>query len=229
MPENDLMVVIPAYNEARVLGEVVRGLREVAPRITVVDDGSRDETTVIARKTGATVLRHPVNRGQGAALQTGLRYAVASGVDFVVTFDADDQHRPEDVEALVAPLRSGEVDVVLGSRFLASAEEVQKIPRLRRWLLRAAILFTRWTSGLRVTDTHNGLRAFNRRAAVRIHISADRMAHASEILDQIHRLGLRYREVPVRVRYTEYSRAKGQKTSSAIRILMEYFWQKILD
>lgn len=223
------MVVIPAYNEARVLGEVVRGLRTIAPRITVVDDGSQDETAVVASRAGATVLRHPVNRGQGAALQTGLRHAVASGVAFVVTFDADDQHRPEDVETLVAPLRTGEVDVVLGSRFLASAEDVREIPALRRWLLRMAILFTRWMSGLRVTDTHNGLRAFTRRAAGRIHISADRMAHASEILDQIHRLELRYREVPVRVRYTEYSRTKGQKNSSAVRILMEYFWQKIFD
>ena len=212
-------VVIPAYNEAEAVGPVVADLAKRGHRVIVVDDGSRDDTAGAARRNGAIVLRHAVNRGQGAALQTGIAYALRNGADLIVTFDSDGQHAAEDVEALVAPLLAGRADVVLGSRFRGSTHGMTA---LRRLILKCAVLFTRYASGARVTDTHNGLRAFTRAAAMKLDIRLDRMAHASEILDQIVQHRLRYEEVPVHVRYTAYSRRKGQSSIAALRILADY-------
>lgn len=212
-------VIVPAYNESVVLGGVVQGLVERGHRVVVVDDGSTDASAAAARAAGAYVLRHALNRGQGAALQTGIAYALVRGAEQVVTFDSDGQHAAEDVEALLAPLLAGRADVVLGSRFMG---EGAAIPPIRRAVLAAAVVFTRMASGARVTDTHNGLRAFSRAAAAKLDIRLDRMAHASEILDQIVRHGLRFEEVPVHVRYTDYSRRKGQSSLAALCILADY-------
>ena len=226
MAENvDVWVVIPAFNEAAAIGSVITGLRAYAGNIVVIDDGSIDGTAGAAREAGAIVLRHVVNRGQGAALQTGIEYALRRGAWAIVTFDSDGQHSPADVPTLVAPLRNGSADIVLGSRFLGSTESM---PRLRRAVLHLAVLFTRMVSGLRVTDAHNGLRAFSRRAASMVHIQLDRMAHASELMDQIRRSGLVYTEVPVHVRYTEYSKQKGQRGVHAVRIAFDYFIGKFV-
>jgi glycosyltransferase involved in cell wall biosynthesis len=214
-----ISVVIPAYNEGEAVGPVVAELVARGHRVVVVDDGSRDATSEAARRNGAVVLRHAVNRGQGAALQTGIAYALRRGAEIIVTFDSDGQHAAEDVDALVAPLRAGRADAVLGSRFRGSTEGMTA---LRRLILRCAVLFTRYASGARVTDTHNGLRAFTRAAAAKLDIRLDRMAHASEILDQIVQHRLRYEEVPVHVRYTAYSRRKGQTSLAALRILADY-------
>lgn len=212
-------IVIPAYNEETAIGEVVAGLRGAWPNIVVVDDGSHDGTSAAAAASGATVLRHMLNRGQGAAVMTGIAYALRKGAKYIVTFDSDGQHRAEDLPQLIEPVVRGEADVALGSRFLGSTEAM---PRRRRLLLRLAVFFTRAASGARFTDTHNGLRAFSRHAAEVLDIRMDRMAHASEILDQIVANGLRWKEVPVHVRYTEYSRRKGQRSSGAIRVLIDY-------
>lgn len=214
-----IWVVVPAYNEGRVLGAVVEELVARGHRVVIVDDGSTDETPAAARRAGAIVLRHAVNRGQGAALQTGIAYALRRGAEHIVTFDSDGQHAAEDVDALVAPLLAGRADVVLGSRSIGSAEGM---PAIRKALLALAVVFTRVASGASVTDTHNGLRAFTRAAAAKLDIRLDRMAHASEILDQIVRQELRFEEVPVHVRYTEYSRHKGQSSFAALRILADY-------
>lgn len=215
------IVVIPAYREARVIGEVVGSLRSLGWQTVVVDDGSRDHTSSMARSAGATVLRHPVNVGQGAALRTGFAWALGiQSCDFVVTFDADGQHDPNDVERLVAPIAAGRADVVLGSRFLR-AVDAERIPLIRRNLLRTAALGTRVRTGLGITDSHNGLRAFHRDALARLRLGQDRMAHASEILREIARLSLRYEEVPVRIDYTEYSLAKGQRLTDAVSVLWD--------
>src|SRR5947209_4119195 len=200
-----LIVVVPAYNEAPVIAGVLDELRATGAHVVVVDDCSTDGTAAMAHEAGAVVLRHIVNRGQGAAIQTGIAYALDRGAEIIVTFDSDGQHDAGDLDALVAPIRGGRADIVLGSRFL---EPRSDIPAARRLVLRCAVLFTRITSGLRVTDAHNGLRAFSRRAAAMIDIKLDRMAHASELMDQIRRSGLRYAEVPVSVRYTPYARRK---------------------
>src|SRR5690348_6619366 len=179
---HDLWVVIPAFNEGPVIGKVVMAVRALCHNVVVVDDCSGDGTGAQALEAGATVLRHPINLGQGAALQTGIRYALLRGAGYIVTFDADGQHRPEDIRVLLDTQVKTGADVVLGSRFLGHAEN---IPRLRRMLLQVAVIYTRITSGVKLTDAHNGLRLLTRRAAERIRISQDRMAHASEMIDQI--------------------------------------------
>ncbi len=218
------VIVIPAYNEGATIGGVVEDVRRDWPRVVVVDDGSTDGTAAAARAAGAEVVSHAVNRGQGAALQTGLDFGLRAGARYLVTFDADGQHVSEELGRLVEPVATGRCDVALGSRFLEAESE---IPAVRRLLLKGAVLFTRAVSGLRVTDTHNGLRAMSRAAAERIDLRADRMAHASEILDQIAEHGLRYAEVPVHVRYTRHSRAKGQRTLDAFRVLLDYLLTRV--
>jgi glycosyltransferase involved in cell wall biosynthesis len=216
-------IVVPAYNEGRLIAAVIHDLRAQYGNVVVVDDGSRDHTGALASRAGATVLRHMLNRGQGAAITTGIRYALASGAQFVVTFDADGQHASADIAALLAPLADGRADVAMGSRFLEGAAQ-STMPAGRAWLLRAAVLFTRVTTGLHVTDAHNGLRALSRRAAETIQWRADRMAHASEIPAEIRRHHLRFVEVPVRITYSDYSLGKGQRGLDAIRVLIDYLF-----
>lgn len=218
-------VVIPAYNEARCIAQVAREVRAEFPNVVVVDDGSGDETYNEAKRAATFALRHVVNRGQGAALQTGISFALRHGARYVVTFDADGQHDPHDIAALLAPITAGECDVTLGSRFMGQHRHT--MPFTRQLLLRLAVVFTRVVSGMRLTDTHNGLRAFSRRAAGAMDITLDGMAHASELLDQIKRAGLAYREVPVRIRYSDYSLAKGQTTGGAFRILVHYLFGRL--
>lgn len=211
--------VVPAYNEGSSVGEVVRRVRARYPKVVVVDDGSADATAQVARDAGAVVLVHVLNRGQGAALKTGMDYALSVGADIVVTFDSDGQHRLEDVQSMIDLVAQGKCDVALGSRFLNHETQV---PFMRKVTLKLGVLFTRLVSRIRVTDTHNGLRVLSRKAAAAIHIKQDRMAHASEILDEIARLKLRFIECPTQILYTDYSRAKGQRSSAAFRIVWDF-------
>jgi glycosyltransferase involved in cell wall biosynthesis len=213
-------VVIPAYNEKQVVGDVVARVLGRYSHAVVVDDASSDETAVIAAREGAVVLQHPVNLGQGAALQTGITFALTKGAEYIDTFDSDGQHQVDDIDRLISALRKSGADVALGSRFHGQAIGV---PWSRRVLLKAATSFTRLTTGLKVSDTHNGFRVLNRRAAATLHIRQNRMAHASEILSQISRNGLRYIEVPVTIKYTEYSLLKGQRMGDAANILADLF------
>ena len=139
-----------------------------------------------------------------------------------MTYDADGQHQPEDVESLLRPVVRDGYDVALGTRF-ARPESIQSIPATRRLLLRMAAAYTRWTVGLHVTDTHNGLRAFSAKAAAKLRIVQNRMSHATEILQQIRLHGMRYVEVPVHIRYTDYSVKKGQSGLNAVTILCDSF------
>lgn len=212
---NNIWIVIAAYNESPRLGRTLRALRSLPHNVVVVDDGSQDDTRAVALEHDVWVLRHPVNCGQGAALQTGIEFALQKGANFIVTFDADGQHRVEDVERILEPVRSGQVDVALGSRFLGRTEDM---PWTRWVVLKLAVLFTRLVSRICVTDAHNGLRALSRHAAQRIRIVQDRMAHASEILDRIQEQKLRFCEVPVTIRYFPESLRKGQSSWNALRI-----------
>lgn len=213
-----------AYNEAKAISRVVEGVKRAGYPVVVVDDGSADDTAALAASAGAAVVRHPFNLGQGAALQSGIRYALLNGAEAIVTFDADGQHRVSDIPHLIRALTEHHADFALGSRFL---RETSNVPPLRRLLLKAATTFTRLTTGLALTDAHNGLRAMSRRGAMAIHLRQNRMAHASELLDQIGRSGLRYVEAPVTIDYTAYSMAKGQKTSDAVAILLDLFARRL--
>jgi polyprenyl-phospho-N-acetylgalactosaminyl synthase len=214
-------VVIPAHDEAPVIAGVVSELRAAGWPVVVVDDGSTDDTAAVARRAGAEVVRHPVNLGQGAALQTGIDYAIARGADIVVTFDADGQHSVDDVGRLVAALEGA--DVALGSRFLGSTIGMS---RARGGFLRLAVVVSNALSGLRLTDTHCGLRAFRASVAPRLRMRQNRMAHASEILRKIRESGLAVAEVPVTIRYTDYSRRKGQSMLGGVRILIDLLFRR---
>jgi len=213
-----LWVVIPAFNEAQVIADVVAGVRARYSNVIVVDDCSRDETGTNALRAGAVVLRHPLNLGQGAALETGIRYALSRGAEYIVTFDADGQHRVSDIAVLLDRQHETGTDVVVGSRFLGAAHGM---PPLRRIVLKLAVAFMRLTSGVPMSDAHNGFRLFTRRAAERIRIRQNRMAHASEIIEQIGSLGLSISEAPVTIVYTEYSLRKGQRLGNAVNIIWE--------
>ncbi|HEY4408129.1 MAG TPA: glycosyltransferase family 2 protein [Xanthobacteraceae bacterium] len=220
----NLWVICAAYNEATTIGRVVTELGRAGYQVVVVDDGSADQTRYIAAAAGAHVVTHPVNLGQGAALQTGIDYALAQGADILVTFDADGQHRVADIPVMVEALWRERADFALGSRFLG---QTYNLPTLRRWVLYAATIFTRLTTGLRLTDSHNGLRALTRRGAAAIRLRQNRMAHASEILVEIAHSGLRYVEVPVTIEYTAYSLAKGQRLGDSVAILLDLVAQEL--
>lgn len=219
MSNEDVCIVIPAYNEAAAIGGVLAELREHFSHILVVDDGSADATSSIAREAGAAVARHPINLGAGAALETGLAY-VAARREFrwAVTFDADGQHLVSDAVRMVEVARRTGVDVVLASRFTGATIDM---PRARRRLLKAAVAFTRLTTHLDVTDAHNGLRVLSAAVLPDLHLTQPGMAHASELTSAISSAGLTYCEVSTTVRYSEYSRAKGQQNLNAVNVLFD--------
>lgn len=219
-----VFIVVAAFNEGAVIGRVVGDLRQSYAYVVVVDDGSRDTTATHAQAAGALVISHPINLGQGAALQTGIDYALKAGADFIVTFDADGQHRVADIAVLLDALTTQDADFALGSRFLGTAVNA---PLSRRLLLRAATWFTRATTGLRISDAHNGLRAMTARGARAVRIRQNRMAHASELLHQIAASGLKYVEAPVTIEYTDYSLAKGQRFSDALTVVMDLFARRL--
>ncbi|MFM6848927.1 MAG: glycosyltransferase family 2 protein, partial [Terrabacter sp.] len=224
----DVWLVVPLYDEAAVIADVVGEARTVFPKIVCVDDGSRDGSADRAAQAGAAVVRHPVNLGQGAALQTGFEYALGDpAMRYVVTYDADGQHQIHDVEVMLDRIRRGDVRVVFGSRFLDERTEASALKKL---VLRAAVAYTNLTTGTRLTDAHNGLRVLHRDVVERLDITQNRMAHASEIVAQIGSMrfdGARvaYAEEPVHILYTDYSRAKGQSLWNAVNILAELIWR----
>lgn len=212
--------VIPAFNEGRVIHDALKPVQHRGYQIVVVDDCSSDDTRHIASSAGAWVCRHAINLGQGAALQTGIDFALNHGASVIVTFDSDGQHSLDDAEAMIEALKTGSFDYVLGSRFLGKTENM---PTSRRLLLQAATLYTRLHTGMKLTDTHNGLRAMTARGARALNLQHNRMAHASEILDKIAASGLPWREHPCTITYTDYSRAKGQRLSGMFDILLDLY------
>ncbi|HEX9028945.1 MAG TPA: glycosyltransferase family 2 protein [Anaerolineales bacterium] len=220
-PSPGVWVVIPAHNEEKVIGQVLADLLHYPYQILVVDDGSADQTMQAALRYPVTVLRHVTNLGQGAALQTGIRFALSSpGARFIITFDADGQHHASDLPEMIKTCLEGGYDIVLGSRFLKSAQAVG-MPAVKRFVLKLAIWFTRLNTGLALSDTHNGLRVMTVEAARKIQISQNGMAHASEILAQIASKKLRFCEVPVTISYTDYSKQKGQSLLNIFNILWD--------
>lgn len=216
---SDACLVIPLYNESAVIGDVIRAALPTFPHIVCVDDGSADNSAAIARRAGATLVPHPINLGQGAALQTGFTYVLReTACRWVVTFDADGQHRVEDAAAMVERARSEELDIVFGSRFLQGKAETGLAKRV---VLKTAAHVTTWRTGLKLTDAHNGLRVLSRRALRSIQLKHNGMAHASEIVVQLARANLTWAEHPVHIRYTDYSRQKGQSLLNSVNILTD--------
>jgi len=219
MSYDDVWVVVPLYNESSVIGDVVRGVRGTFEHVACVDDGSTDGSAAAARAAGAVVVQHPVNLGQGAALQTGFEYALSvPSMRWVVTFDADGQHQVSDALAMLEMADTDGLDVVFGSRFLDDRTEAGFLKGL---VLKTAVGYTNLTTGTRLTDAHNGLRVMSREVVSRLDITQNRMAHASELVHQVGKLDVRYAESPVHILYTDYSRSKGQSLWNAVNILAD--------
>lgn len=216
---DDTWVIIPVYNEDQVIGQVVKDLLPTFPHVVCIDDGSRDKSAAVAAAAGATVICHPVNLGQGAGLQTGIEYVRGfTPAKYLLTFDADGQHRVEDGLAMVEQAEQENLAIVFGSRFLSSQTQVGWSKRL---VLKTAARVTARRTGLQLTDAHNGLRVLRRDAFEQVNLLQNRMAHASEIVAQLAQTGLPWAEHSVYIRYTDYSKAKGQSLLNSINILTE--------
>jgi glycosyltransferase involved in cell wall biosynthesis len=225
-PGQSRFVVVPAYNEASVIDSTVRPLIDAGFSVVVVDDGSTDGTWETIQQLPVHGLRHPINLGQGAALQTGMTFALSQGADYVIHFDADGQHRPVDIHVVLQPLLDGQADVSLGSRFLRRSSTAA-VPFRRRLVLRGATYVNFVLTGVLLSDAHNGLRALTREAAQRIQFREHGYAHASEILHQIRSHRLAYAERPTTVVYSEYSIAKGQSLWNGFNIVFELLLTKL--
>lgn len=217
--EGDAWVVVPLYNEAEVISQVVLELTASFANVVCVDDGSTDNSAELAAAAGARVLRHPINLGQGAALQTGFDYVLTHpGATHAVTFDADGQHQVADALEMLELARTKRFSVVFGSRFL---DKRTKPGIKKRVVLKVAVLVTRAVTGLRLTDAHNGLRVLSRETLQKVRLQQNGMSHASEIVHQIAKAKLACKEHPVELLYTEYSKRKGQSLLNSINILID--------
>ncbi|AKV59248.1 glycosyltransferase family 2 protein [Corynebacterium riegelii] len=217
---SDTWLVIPCFNEGQVIFDVIANARQTFPNIVAVNDGSRDNSAEAIHAAGAHLVNHPVNLGQGAAIQTGVEYARAQpGAQYFVTFDADGQHQVKDVVAMVERLRMEPVDIIVGTRF--AGQDNSQVPWIKRVVLKTVVMLSPRTKRLGLSDAHNGLRAFNRKVAEEMDIRMNGMSHASEIVAMIDNHGWRVAEQPVDILYTEYSMSKGQSLINGVNILAD--------
>ena len=228
MNKNELFFIIRVFNEAKIVGTVIKELHSMGYKnLIVVDDGSSDNSLEILSKTnGIYLLHHVINRGAGAALKTGIDYALTfKECKYIATIDADGQHRLSDLNKFIKVLDEDSADFVIGSRFL-NKESSKLVPFKKKLLLKAAIVVTIFLSSIRLTDSHNGYRVMNRKAAEQISLTFDGFEYASELIDEIEANKLRIKEVPVNIDYTEYSMQKGQKMTNSIRIFFKMIFKK---
>ena len=211
------------YNEEQVIFQVITELRSVFPHVVCIDDGSTDDSVTRAMEAGAMVLRHAVNIGQGAAISTGFSWVQnQSRFSYVVTFDADGQHRPQDALRLIAELENKNVDVVFASRFLE--QDHATIPFVKRVVLKSVAKMTKALTDVQLSDAHNGLRALTVEATRAIDLTQNGMAHATQLVSLVLQSNLKYVEIPVTILYTPYSRSKGQSILNSINITLDLIW-----
>jgi len=222
-----IFVIIPCYNEHEVLADLLNQLTATPYEIVLIDDGSDPHLYTFVENRGIHYLRHEINLGQGAALQTGMTYALRQGAEILVHFDADGQHQVADIVEMIRPIQASRYQVVLGSRFLRATDR-RSVPILRRVLLQGARLVNKLLTGLWLSDAHNGFRALSRDAASRIYLSENRMAHATELLFQIKKNQLSYCECPTHIAYSAYSKQKGQPWWNALNIVLDTLINKSL-
>ncbi|HEX6848080.1 MAG TPA: glycosyltransferase family 2 protein [Chitinophagaceae bacterium] len=220
-----IFVIIPCYNEAKVIRNTVNEVLEKGYTVVIVDDCSKDHSRRQLSGLPVYYLHHRVNMGQGASLQTGIEFAKRKGAKYFVTFDADGQHDINDVPGMVAYLEKENADIVFGSRFLQGAKT--NVSRSRSFALNLGRYISYLVSGIMLSDSFNGLRLFSKQTADKIKIRENRMVHPVEFLVLTAANKLKHVEYPVSIHYSDYSRAKGLKNSDGIKILFEMFLYKI--
>ncbi|MEY2905087.1 MAG: hypothetical protein RJA52_1103 [Bacteroidota bacterium] len=220
----NIFIIIPSRNEKGRVENVVRLVKsEGFHQIVVVDDGSTDGSGYLAKKEGATVLRHKVNLGAGAATQTGITYALQMGADIIVTIDGDMQHYPEDIHSLIKEMNSKNLDLVIGSRFLKKNEG---IPQDRRIVNFLANIFSGIITGLFVSDSQSGMKAISAEFASKLQFTFDGYEFCTEILKIAHQNKVKFGEVPISVHYDRQLLNKGQSWRNVGRMvfrLIKYF------
>lgn len=212
----NIYVVMPAYNESKTIKKVIEDIRERNLNIVVIDDGSHDETYEIAAESTShtgSVYRHVINRGLGAALETGIKAALAKNADIIVTFDADGQHDPDDIIPVCKPIMEKRADVVIGTR------NFNEMPASKKFGNTVMDIITRIFYGIHVKDSQSGLRAFNRKAAGVLDINSRGYGVSSEIIGEIKRYNLKVEEVEIKTIYTDYSMSKGTNLTVGLKIL----------
>lgn len=224
MKEIKKIAIIAAYNEEKKVAKVVNEVSKYVDLVVIVDDGSKDKTSEVIKSKKAIVLKHCINLGQGAALQTGFDYVKKINPSVVITYDADGQFEAEEIPKIMKPILDNKADMVLGSRFLGKTINMSPI---RKYILKLGIMFTWLFSEIKLSDTHNGFRALSHKALNKIEITQNRMAHASEIIDEIKRNNLSYKEIPVTVKYDDYSKQKGQSSLNSVKILIDLIIRKL--
>jgi len=229
MKKNKIAIILPAFNEGRVIKNTLKDLKEELSKdktnsykLIVINDGSTDLTKKLSIKNSDIVLTHRINRGLGAALATGLEYVKRSrSFNYAITFDSDGQHNPKDIKKAVLALKNG-YDVVIGSRFLSKDQE---FPKLRKIILQISniityIFFQVWT-----TDSQSGFRGFNKKAIETIKIRTNKMEVSSEFFAEIKKNHLKLKEIPIKVKYTKYSLSKGQSNLNGVKVLIKLLYQ----
>lgn len=206
--KEDILVVLPAYNEATHLRTICEEIKALHfPNICIVNDGSTDETSQMAFDSSVVVLHHVINRGVGAATDTGLKYAKQKKYKAVITLDADGQHKTTDIEVLFDKYQSTQADLIIGNRFLLASNQ---IPNTRKLFNKVANIFTGIYAEKFISDTQSGIKLFSEKAIHAIQIDTDGYEFCSEIIIKASQQHLHIEEVPVHVYYTSYSMAKGQ-------------------
>lgn len=215
----DVAVIIPVYNEAVVIADVMTVVLKTFPNVICVDDGSQDNSTEIIEQYGTTLITHAINLGAGAAIQTGIDYALQNHkIQYFITFDADGQHHVDDAVKMLTYLKNKKVDIVFGSRFLGVIENISLTKKL---FLKMAKTFSRIDTGIDITDPHIGLRVFNRNFAENLKLTMPDYSHASELVSRVREGSYHYAEVPVTVTYSDYSKAKGQPMLNSVNIMFD--------
>jgi polyprenyl-phospho-N-acetylgalactosaminyl synthase len=225
---NSVFILIPIYNEGEVIKSVIEELLPYGHTIVIIDDGSSDNVKqFVSGYPAVRFIRHKVNLGQGSALQTGIDFALKSGALYIVTFDGDGQHSATDLPAMLSPLQNERMDITLASRFLK--KNLHNASRIRKLILKMGCFFNYVLTGIYLSDAHNGLRAMTKTSAEKIRLKENRMAHATEFLLTIRQHHLKYKEVPATLRYTEYSKQKGQSLFESIRIVFDLILHKLFE
>ncbi len=222
MSRNKIIVVIPAYNEEKNIGEIIRKVKTMVDEVVVVDDGSADRTVKVAEEQKAIVLKHLINRGQGAALETGDQYALKQDADIVIHFDADGQFLTEEIKDIIEPIKNGEAEVVFGSRFM---EKKSNMPWLKKNIIFPLARIVNGLIGINLTDPQSGFRALSRKALEKIRIENDGMAHNSEIQFKVFKNNFKVKEVPIKVIYHNF----GQRFSGGFKIIRDLLLSKLME